>query len=88
MSWGEPLRIEVDGQWFAWDGRYGCLLDWIDHLGLNTDSGCRSGHCHACSARLLAGSVSYDDPALDPGGDVVLLCSARPLTPLRLRLGG
>jgi len=81
------MQVEINGQWYDWDDNFTCLLDWVDAIGLYTDSGCRSGYCHACAAQLIEGQVVYDDPSLDPGDDLVLLCSARPASTLRLTLG-
>jgi ferredoxin-NADP reductase len=55
------------------------LLNVAAASGVSLPSGCRSGNCGMCAARLLAGSVKYAEPPtapLDPG--FCLACVAQP----------
>lgn len=57
------------------------ILDLAEELGVDVDSGCRSGECGACIKRLLSGSVQYDSvPECDFETDEAVLCIAKPAT--------
>ena len=48
---------------------------------------CRTGVCHSCESVLVDGAVDYlPEPLEEPGGGVVLVCCARPTSPVTLDL--
>ncbi len=61
------------------------MLDAALRAGINLPHSCKGGHCAACRARLVEGSVSYPDgrpPGLSATEELdgyALLCEARPL---------
>ena len=68
------------------------LLEAALDAGLNLPHSCKTGHCLACRARLLAGEISYPDGAplalskAERADGVILLCLARARTDLDLEL--
>ena len=48
---------------------------------------CRTGVCHSCESGVVEGAVDYaPQPLEEPGQGVVLVCCARPTTPVILDL--
>jgi len=57
----------------------GSLLDLAEAHGVQPESGCRVGACHACATAVLDGEVDHDPAPLAPPPDgTALLCCARP----------
>lgn len=73
------VLFEQSGTSATWNEESGSLLELADRQGLSLPSGCRSGNCGMCAARLIKGQVRYSEPPiapLDPG--FCLTCIARP----------
>lgn len=63
----------------TWDADAGSLLEFAEARGLHPDYSCRSGICHSCMCRLIAGEVDYTlDPVDLPDPGCVLICCSRP----------
>ena len=82
-SWlqSAELHFARSGLTTTWssEGADMTLLDIAESAGLEPDSGCRMGHCGACSAKLVEGSVAYSpSPSASMPDGAVLLCCARP----------
>ena len=77
------VRFHRAGRTLAWDGLNANLLEFAERHGVAVDSGCRSGSCGACEARLVSGTVAYTHP---PDHDVApghcLLCVGTPASAL------
>ncbi|HUA03776.1 MAG TPA: MOSC domain-containing protein [Solirubrobacteraceae bacterium] len=55
------------------------ILELAEACDVPTRWSCRTGVCHTCITPLLDGNVAYSPVPLDPpGGEEVLICSARP----------
>ncbi len=68
-----------------WNGKADSLLELADALGVEIDSGCRSGSCGTCSTELIAGKIEYPNgkqPDCQPGH--CLVCIAKPDGPIEL----
>ncbi len=79
------VRFHRSGRTLAWDGQDANLLEFAERHGVAVDSGCRSGSCGTCEARLVSGTVAYAHP---PDHDVApghcLLCVGTPASALVL----
>ncbi|MFZ6047046.1 FAD-binding oxidoreductase [Pseudomonas sp. CR3202] len=81
------VRFEPSGQAVAWDPACPSLLDCAEQAGLKPAFSCRAGLCNACLTPLLSGSVEYAEaPLVEPEAGRVLLCCARPTSPVVLAL--
>ncbi len=64
------------------------LLDVLRDAGHDLPGSCLQGWCLTCAARLLAGEVDHTDATRyfpeDRAAGFVLLCSAKPRSPLRI----
>lgn len=79
------VRFQRSGRTLTWDGRDASLLDFAERHGIEVESGCRSGGCGSCEARLLEGTVQYEHaPDHDVAAGHCLLCVGRPSSPLVL----
>lgn len=87
---GAPsVRFEPSGLAVAWDAACPSLLDCAEQAGLTPPFSCRAGLCNACMTPLLSGTVEYREaPLAEPEPGHVLLCCARPTSPVVLALGG
>ena len=65
-----------------WDPTIETILELAEANGLTPDFSCRSGVCHTCMCKLIAGEVEYIDDGVFPPDepDQVLICSSRPKT--------
>jgi ferredoxin-NADP reductase len=82
---GVEVKFQRSGRTLTWDGRDASLLDFAERHGIEVESGCRSGGCGSCEARLLHGSVQYEHtPDHDVAAGHCLLCVGRPATSLVL----
>ena len=69
-------RSGVDARW---EPAQGSLLDLAEAHGVQPESGCRMGACHACATPVLDGEVDHDPaPVAPPPDGSALLCCARP----------
>ncbi|QDU55192.1 Flavohemoprotein [Aeoliella mucimassa] len=86
---GPPTRVvlanshhEVD-----WDNHCESLLELIEELGVAIDSGCRSGNCGMCAARVLEGDIAtVKQPGAQAPEGYCLACISVPKSPLVLDL--
>ncbi len=64
------------------------ILDALQEAGHELPSSCLQGWCLTCTARLLAGEVDQSDATRyypeDREAGFVLLCTAKPRSPLRI----
>jgi ferredoxin len=73
--------FEKSGVGLAWGPGIGSILELAEAHGLRPDYSCRSGVCHTCMCRLLAGEVDYVvEPAEPPDPGCILICCAVPKT--------
>ena len=79
------VRFSRSGRTLVWEGRDESLLEFAERHGVPVESGCRSGSCGTCEARLESGDVAYANP---PDHDITtghcLLCVGRPFSALVL----
>lgn len=69
----------------TWDDGSHSLLDFAEANGLAPNFSCRSGICNDCKCKLLDGEVEYFEEPLDmPAEGEVLICCARPKTPVHI----
>jgi ferredoxin len=69
----------------SWAPRFRTLLELSEECDVPTRYSCRSGVCHVCVTDVVAGTVDYVTPPLDPpAGDRALICCAAPHTDLVL----
>jgi uncharacterized protein len=81
------VRFHPHDEPLAWDPACGSLLEFAEQCGHAPPFSCRAGICNSCVARLMAGSVDYAEPPLDPPADgELLLCCAKPMTSVTLEL--
>jgi len=65
--------------------RWTGLLELAEACDVRVRWSCRTGVCHTCQSAVVDGAVAYSpQPLEEPGGDLVLLCCARPITPGRV----
>ncbi|MGY1616750.1 MOSC domain-containing protein [Geodermatophilus sp. SYSU D00691] len=85
---GWPVTFSRAGVTAACDPeRFASLLELAEACDVGVRWSCRSGVCHSCESSLVDGAVEYvTEPLDEPGGDVVLLCCARPASPVTLDL--
>jgi ferredoxin-NADP reductase len=71
------VSFERSGVRATWE--QGSLLDLAEAHGVQPESGCRMGACHACATPVLDGEVDHDPAPMAPPPDgSALLCCARP----------
>ncbi|MCY1498131.1 Flavohemoprotein [compost metagenome] len=79
------VRFEPSGRSVAWDASCPSLLDFAEREGFAPPFSCRAGLCNSCLTPLLDGTVEYTEaPLLEPEPGQVLLCCARPTSPVVL----
>lgn len=84
---GPLVSFARSGLTVNWNDRYASLLELAERCNVPVRFACRTGVCHTCISRLLAGSVRYDPEPLErPAGDNVLICCARPAGEISLDL--
>jgi len=72
---------------FAWSPRFGSILEAAEAGDIPVSWSCRTGVCHRCESALLDGKVEYSPEPLDPAGEGnILICCARPVSPVTLDL--
>ncbi|MEM5314648.1 pyridoxamine 5'-phosphate oxidase family protein [Paraburkholderia sp. JHI869] len=78
---GSPVTFARTGKTVHWAPQQGSLLDTAERCGADAVSSCRSGMCGTCAARVLDGSVEYDEaPEFDVEPGYALICVGRPAT--------
>jgi len=71
--------FDRSGVTVAWDPGVDSILELAEAHGLRPDYNCRSGICHTCMCKLIAGEVTYvAEPADLPDPGYVLICCSRP----------
>jgi ferredoxin-NADP reductase/MOSC domain-containing protein YiiM/ferredoxin len=71
----------------GWRGSYRSLLELAEACDVPVRWSCRTGVCHRCEAGLVAGTVKYDPPPLEPPAQGNLLtCCAQPTSDVVLDL--
>jgi ferredoxin-NADP reductase/ferredoxin len=75
VHWGDGLTSD-------WNLDSGTLLDLAEAAGLRLPSGCRSGVCGTCAAKVAGETAYLFDPADPPRSGQVLLCAAVPSSEL------
>jgi ferredoxin-NADP reductase len=84
---GPSITFARSGLSVNWSADYGNILDLAEACDVPTRFSCRSGVCHMCETRVVAGIATYVQPPLEkPDGATVLICSAAPDTDLVLDL--
>lgn len=82
---GPAITFGRSGITAAFDERRASILEFAESCDIPTRWQCRSGVCGTCQTPVLAGEVAYDPhPLADPPPGTVLVCCARPRTPLVL----
>ena len=76
---GPEVTFARSGLTVPWREDFASLLELAEACDVPTRWSCRTGVCHTCEAGLLAGSVTYDPPPVDPPADgQLLVCCAAP----------
>ncbi|WP_334188158.1 2Fe-2S iron-sulfur cluster-binding protein [Noviherbaspirillum sp.] len=79
---GVPVVFAKSGKSVHWHPGDGSLLELAETHGLAPLSGCRSGACGSCAARLVSGSVAYTTvPGIVCDTHHALLCVTTPESP-------
>lgn len=78
---GCSVTFEQSDVAVAWDPGVDNILKLAEAHGLRPVYHCRSGICHRCMCKLIAGEVNYVVPPADlPGPGCVLICCVTPKT--------
>jgi ferredoxin-NADP reductase len=73
--------FDQSGVTVAWEPGVDSILELAESHGLRPDYSCRSGICHTCMCKLIAGEVAYVvEPADPPDPGHVLICCSRPVS--------
>lgn len=73
--------FDQSGVTAAWDPAIDSILELAEAHGLRPDYSCRSGICHTCMCKLIAGEVTYVvEPADLPDPGCVLICCSKPVS--------
>ncbi len=84
---GPLVSFARSGLAVNWDDRYTSLLELAEACNVPVRFACRTGVCHTCISRLLAGSVRYEPEPLErPAEDNVLICCSQPTSEIVLDL--
>jgi ferredoxin-NADP reductase/MOSC domain-containing protein YiiM/ferredoxin len=85
---GWPVTFVRAGVTAAFDpSRWTSLLELAEACDVGVRWSCRAGVCHSCESQLVEGEVEYAyAPVEAPGGNVVLVCCARPSAAVTLDL--
>jgi ferredoxin-NADP reductase/MOSC domain-containing protein YiiM len=75
------VMFDRSGVTVAWDPSVDSILELAEAHGLRPDYSCRSGICHTCMCKLIAGEVTYVvEPADLPDPGCVLICCSKPVS--------
>ena len=84
---GPPVSFVRSDLTVPWRDDCGSLLELAEACDVPARWSCRTGVCHNCETGLLSGEVTYSPEPVDgPAEGAVLICSARPRTPVVLDL--
>ncbi|MGQ4511244.1 MOSC domain-containing protein [Streptomyces sp. DW26H14] len=76
---GPVVTFARSGLSVRWPAGRRSLLDLADACDVPTRYACRTGVCHTCATRMIAGEVEYRPAPLEPpAAGEVLICCARP----------
>ena len=76
---GPDITFARSGLTVPWRNDITSVLELAEACDVPTRWSCRTGICHTCETGLLAGTVTYDPPPIDPPADgTVLICCAVP----------
>ena len=76
---GAKVSFAKAGKDLTWDGSADTLLELGEANGIEMESGCRAGDCHACKVALKSGKVKYlKEPPEKPEPGTCLACIAMP----------
>ena len=78
---GETPAVKFDrtSRTVSWDDEFDSLLEFAESLGIEIESGCRSGNCGACALAVKSGEVEYfDEPGTDVENGTCLPCVSTP----------
>ncbi|MEM7315068.1 MAG: 2Fe-2S iron-sulfur cluster-binding protein, partial [Planctomycetota bacterium] len=78
---GEISSVKFDrtGKTVSWDDEFDSLLEFAESLGIEIESGCRSGNCGSCALAVKSGDVEYfDEPGTDVENGTCLPCVSTP----------
>lgn len=82
---GPLVSFARSGLAVPWDDRYASLLELAEACHVNVRWACRTGVCHTCITRLMAGSVAYTPEPLErPAEDNALICCSHPAAEVTL----
>jgi ferredoxin/3-ketosteroid 9alpha-monooxygenase subunit B len=60
------------------------LLNELESHSILINHNCRAGHCGACVATIVSGSVQHGDSLYPLDNGEILLCQARPVTDIAI----
>jgi len=76
---GAPVSFARSGITVNWSASYRNILELAEACDVPARFSCRSGVCHTCVTRVVAGTTRYDPPPLErPPEGTVLICCATP----------
>jgi ferredoxin-NADP reductase len=76
---GPPVSFARSGITVAWDAKFASLLELAETCDVPVRWSCRTGVCHTCMTRLIAGSITYNPEPLErPAPGNVLVCCSQP----------
>ncbi|MBV1949381.1 MOSC and FAD-binding oxidoreductase domain-containing protein [Streptomyces sp. BV129] len=78
---GPLITFARSGVTTPWSSAHASLLDLAEACDIPTRWSCRTGVCHTCVTRLVAGEITYTTPPLElPEAGTVLVCCSAPTT--------
>jgi ferredoxin-NADP reductase/MOSC domain-containing protein YiiM len=84
---GPPVSFARSGITVNWSPRYQSVLELAEACDVPTRFSCRSGVCHTCVTRVIAGTTTYTQVPLElPSEGTTLICVAAPSDDLVLDL--
>jgi ferredoxin-NADP reductase/MOSC domain-containing protein YiiM/ferredoxin len=76
---GPLVSFARSGLNVRWDIQFQSLLELAEACDVSVRWSCRTGVCHSCESRLIAGTVAYQpDPVEAPGDGNLLICCSKP----------
>jgi ferredoxin-NADP reductase/MOSC domain-containing protein YiiM len=76
---GPAISFSRSGITVNWSESYGSILELAEACDVPTRFSCRSGVCHTCVTRIVAGTATYTQVPLEPpAGGTTLICVAAP----------
>lgn len=81
------IRLDHSGQTLAWNDDAASILECAEMQEVQLPFGCRQGNCGTCAARLVSGTVHYEQkPDFELAPDECLPCQAQPTSDIVLDL--